>query len=62
MKINYLLSIWIVGLGMICSACFDDKGNYDYSPVNSLTLEVPEEISVLANADTIRVIPRVISA
>lgn len=61
MKLQYLLFLWIAGLILIASACFDDKGNYDYSSVNGLTIEVPEEIAVLANADTIKVFPKVIS-
>ena len=61
MKLKYLFFFWIAGLTLFVSACFDDKGNYDYSPVNGLTIEVPAEIPVLANADTIKVFPKVIS-
>lgn len=61
MKSGYLLFgvLWV--LTLLHSACFDDKGNYIYSPINGLTIEVPEEVAVLANADTIKVFPKVIS-
>ena len=57
---RYILFSLLLSLGLF-SSCFDDKGNYDYSPVNHLTIEVPAEEPVLANADTIKVIPKVVS-
>ena len=61
MKLQYLFFLGMTGLALLVAACFDDKGNYDYSPVNHLTIEVPAEVPVLANADTIKVIPKVVS-
>lgn len=59
MKKFQLLGITISLLFMM--SCFDDKGNYVYDSINNLTIEVPDEISVLANADTIKVFPNIVS-
>lgn len=61
MKLNYILCLFVLLWGM--TGCFDDKGNYDYVPLNSITIEnLPAEISVRANVDTIKVTPVVTSA
>lgn len=61
MKFKYLLFFWVTGMVLLDTACFDDKGNYSYSPVNELEITVEENYAVLANADTIKVFPRVVS-
>lgn len=61
MKLNILLCLFALLWGM--TGCFEDKGNYDYVPLNSITIgNLPEEISVRANVDTIKVTPVVTSA
>lgn len=61
MKKIYLLN-WLL-IGMAMAGCYDDKGNYSYKPVNDITIEgLPEELSLRANVDTIKITPKVISA
>ncbi len=61
MKTICLLN-WLM-IGMVMAGCYDDKGNYSYKPVNDITIEgLPEELSLRANVDTIRVTPKIISA
>lgn len=61
MKLNHILCLFALLWGM--TGCFDDKGNYDYIPMNNISIgNLPEEISVRANVDTIGVSPVVTSA
>ena len=62
MKFKYLLFFWVTGMALLNAACFDDKGNYSYSPVNELEIIVEKSYPVLANADTIKVFPKIVSS
>ena len=33
-----ILMAWVAGLFVFLSACYDDKGNYDYSDINVITI------------------------
>lgn len=52
--------IYIIGLLFLVVACYDDKGNYDYSKINEIRVELPESYG-LRLADTTLVIRPVIS-
>ena len=34
-----ILMAWVAGLFVFLSACYDDKGNYDYSDINEITID-----------------------
>ena len=52
----------ICSLALALSACFDDKGNYDYEEITELNIEnIPELIEVLGNSDQIVVTPKITS-
>ena len=52
-----------VALFMLLSAsCAEDKGNYEYGEKEIITIEgIPEQISVLANAENIVITPTITS-
>lgn len=43
------------------SACYEDKGNYDYTEVDDVTITLPSGISALKGADDIEFTPTVVS-
>lgn len=45
--------IWIV---VLFSACYDDKGNYDYRDINEVDVVLPAEYSISLEKDTVLVI------
>lgn len=55
-NILFLATLFIM---MVLSACFDDKGNYDYREINELHITgLPEELQVkYRNVDTLRATP-----
>lgn len=55
-NILFLATLFIT---MVLSACFDDKGNYDYREINELSITgLPEELQVkYRNVDTLRATP-----
>lgn len=52
--------IYIIGMLFLAAACYDDKGNYDYSEINEISVELPESYG-LRLTDTTLVIRPVIS-
>ena len=34
-------------LAVLCMACYDDLGNYDYTDINDMMLEMPKSLSVV---------------
>lgn len=61
MKFRYLFFLYVTAVLFFNTGCFEDQGNYSYAPLNELTIDVPEEIAVLANVDTIKVYPKIVS-
>ena len=55
-NILFLVMLFIT---VVLSACFDDKGNYDYHEINELHITgLPEELQVkYRNVDTLRATP-----
>ena len=55
-NILFLITLFIT---VVLSACFDDKGNYDYHEINELHITgLPEELQVkYRNVDTLRATP-----
>ena len=55
-NILFLITLFIT---VVLSACFDDKGNYDYHEINELQITgLPEELQVkYRNVDTLRATP-----
>lgn len=58
---KFFLINWLF-ICLVIVGCYDDEGNYTYQPVNEITIEgLPEELSLRANVDTIKVTPKIIS-
>ncbi len=60
---KYILIITVLILG--CVSCFQDKGNYDYRPVNELVISgIPEDVWIekLTYVDTLRFQPDITSS
>ena len=52
------VSIMLAVLSLMLSGCTEDKGNYDYVPVNEVTFEnINEEYSVLINSTVLSIDP-----
>lgn len=51
---NYL---WILLIGTMLSACFEDKGNYDYNDINQLTVNQIDSIYSRDQFDTLFINP-----
>lgn len=61
MRAFYL--IWLAVLGFLLPGCFKDKGNYTYTEQNKITIEnIPTEIDVLMNVDTLKLNPKIVSS
>lgn len=52
--------IYIIAALLLCAACYDDKGNYDYSTINEVNVTLPESFG-LRLTDTTLVLRPVIS-
>lgn len=52
--------VYIVGILLLLASCYDDKGNYDYTEMNEVAVELPESFG-LRLSDTTLVIRPVIS-
>ena len=57
-----ILLLLTVFIAITISACFDDKGNYDYHEINELQITgLPTELQVkYRNADTLRATPDIV--
>lgn len=59
-----ILMAWVAGLFVFLSACYDDKGNYDYSDINEITIDDIEGLNLgawndyIAYVDTLRLYPK----
>lgn len=54
MKFIYLACIALV---LLIFGCYDDKGNYDYTPLNRIEIETPGASSTVYLGDTIQIKP-----
>lgn len=45
----------------ILSGCYEDKGNYDYSPVNELEITLPDVVEAMAHSENIKFSPSIVS-
>ena len=49
--------IWLLALLLACSACYDDKGNYDYSETNGITIDLRNTQYSAVTGETINIEP-----
>lgn len=49
--------IWLFALLFACSACYDDKGNYDYSETNGITIDLRNTQYSAVSGETINIEP-----
>ena len=55
MKIKYIVAV--VSLFMSLSSCYEDKGNYDYMPMNDIDITVTAEKSSFVLGDVVKIEP-----
>ncbi|MBL1409431.1 PKD-like family lipoprotein [Sphingobacterium faecale] len=61
MKIKYIT--YVIASFYLFSSCYKDKGNYNYSAANVLEIgNIPDQIHVLGNVDTLKITPTIKSA
>lgn len=49
--------IWLFALLFVCFACYDDKGNYDYSETNGITIDLGGDQYTAVSGETINIEP-----
>ena len=49
--------IWLFALLFACAACYDDKGNYDYSETNGITIDLGNTQYLAVAGETINIKP-----
>lgn len=54
--------ILALGVVMSLSSCYEDKGNYEYAPVDEVTITIPSGIVALYGASDIQFTPTIVSA
>ncbi len=52
----------IVACGLLATACYEDKGNYDYSEMETIEITMPENLAVMSRAENIVFEPKVVSS
>lgn len=61
MKIIQIRPI-IVLLALLVGACYEDKGNYDYHPINEVELTFPaDEYNLLSLVDVLKISPEIVT-
>lgn len=51
-------TLYLALLLFLTTACYEDKGNYDYSEVPEITAEgLPEQVTLLQKADVLSIAP-----
>lgn len=60
MKPN-IYHVLTLGGALMFTACYEDKGNYEYAPIDEMTITMPEGVSALRNIDDIEFTPKVVS-
>lgn len=58
MKRN-IVCLFMMVVAFVLTSCYDDKGSYDYQPINEVAIDgLGEGLSVIYKRDTIRITPR----
>lgn len=61
MKLN-ILSVVAISASLMLNACYEDKGNYDYTDLEEMTVEFPENIVALEKSEPLAFSPKVVSS
>ena len=43
MKLNILRTLGLLATSMVLTGCYEDKGNYDYTEIEELTITLPRQ-------------------
>lgn len=62
MKKNFRIFLFASALTVLATSCFDDKGNYTYSDVETIEVTLPENIAAMSSAEYINFNPTVVSS
>ena len=62
MKLNILRTLGLLATSMVLTGCYEDKGNYDYTEIEELTITLPSAIEAMANAENIQFSPTIVSS
>ena len=57
MKLKHILPATIMGLCLLASSCYDDKGNYDYDTLNDVDINVKMETTRYVLGEVIKITP-----
>ncbi len=52
----------IVTCGLLATACYEDKGNYNYSEIETIEITMPQGLAVMSRAENIVFEPKVVSS
>lgn len=47
---------------LLFSGCYEDKGNYDYTPIEELQITLPDAVEAMANAENVKFEPTIVSS
>ena len=47
---------------LLFSGCYEDKGNYDYAPIEELQITLPDAVEAMANAENVKFEPTIVSS
>ena len=56
-KKNMKNRIWLLLIGIVMVACFEDKGNYEYNDINQLTINNVDSIYYRDQFDSLYINP-----
>lgn len=62
MKLNILSALGLFATSVVLTGCYEDKGNYDYTEIEELTITLPSAIEAMANAENIQFSPTIVSS
>ena len=52
----------IMACGLLATACYEDKGNYDYSEIETIEITMPQGLAVMSRAENLVFEPKVVSS
>lgn len=62
MKSKIFNALGILTASVLLTGCYEDKGNYDYTEIEELTITLPTAIEAMANAENVQFSPTVVSS
>lgn len=62
MKSKIFSALGLLAASVTLTGCYEDKGNYDYSEIEEVTITLPTAIEAMANAENVKFSPTVVSS